>query len=326
MPRSRTTMSALTPSSTRASSPSANDVRSNRVSQATSAASSAKCSSAAGSRSMPISVPPEPRRSAISRAWPAPPTVQSIAVCPGCGSSASISSPARTGTWLAVMSSRMVKTCGELGDAIGRRLVLGLPGAAIPGLEVVAGPENADLALQPGVGDQLGGQHHATRAVELGVEGRAEEAALELLVLARERIEPVEGPAVLRFVLGLRPDLDARAGAPGEHDAVGQHRAELGGHGEPVLGVEREVEGATEGHVESPWRWAGPRWRSGRSPATPVRLRGASYPTFPHSATQLSSIAPQTLVHDTEFRREARSDRGSQGGRTAGAAAPATAT
>ena len=96
---------------------------------------------------------------------------------------------ARTGTWLAVMSSRMVKTCGELGDAIGRGLVLGLPTAAVPDLEVVAGAENADLALQPGVGDQLGGQHHATRAVELGVEGGAEEVALTLLEVAVELAE-----------------------------------------------------------------------------------------------------------------------------------------
>ena len=39
-----------------------------------------------------------------------------------------------------------------------------------------------------------------------------------------------------------------------------------------------------------------PRWRSGRSPATPDRLfRGERYPTLSHSATQLSSFVPQTL-------------------------------
>jgi hypothetical protein len=55
--------------------------------------------------SIPISVPLEPIRSAIRRAWPPPPTVQSTASEPGCGSSSSISSPARTGTWLIVISS-----------------------------------------------------------------------------------------------------------------------------------------------------------------------------------------------------------------------------
>ena len=44
-----------------------------------------------------------PRRSAISRAWPPPPNVQSIAVCPGRGSSRSISSPASTGMCVEVV-------------------------------------------------------------------------------------------------------------------------------------------------------------------------------------------------------------------------------
>ena len=35
---------------------------------------------------------------------------------PGCGSSSSISSPASTGTWVVVMSSRMAKARGDLGD------------------------------------------------------------------------------------------------------------------------------------------------------------------------------------------------------------------
>src|SRR4051794_18992177 len=209
MPRSSSTRSARTPSATRVSSPSANDMRRKRVSQATSAASCAKCSSAAGSRSMPISVPPGPRRSATSRAWPAPPTVQSIAVWPGRGSSASISSPARTGTWMAVMSRRMVKTCGELGDTVGGALVLGLPAAAVPDLEVVAGPQHGDVALEVRVADQVARDHDPPGRVELGVGGRAEQVALELLVLAREGVEALERAAVLALVLGLRPNLDA---------------------------------------------------------------------------------------------------------------------
>ena len=42
----------------------------------------------------------------------------------------------------------------------------------------------------------------------------------------------------------------------------------------------------------------GPRWRSGRSPSTPVRYRRL-YPTFPHNATQLAHFLPRmsTLEH-----------------------------
>jgi hypothetical protein len=83
-----------------------------RVAQATSAASSAKRSSAIGSRSIPISVPLGPTRSAISRACPPPPIVQSTATAPGCGSSSSISSPARTGMWMETMSSSVVISSG----------------------------------------------------------------------------------------------------------------------------------------------------------------------------------------------------------------------
>src|SRR2546421_2664346 len=254
MPRSSTTRSAWPRSSTRVSRPSTNAMRRKRVSQATSAASSAKCSSAAGSRSIPISVPAGPRRSATSRAWPAPPTVQSIAVWPGRGSSASISSPARTGTWMAVMSRRMVKTCSELGDTVGGALVLALPGGAIPDLEVVAGAQYGDVAVESGVPDQVAGDHHAPGGVELGVRRRAEEVPLELLVLARERVEAFERAPVLALVLGLRPDLDTGAGPAREHHPVGEGGAKPGGHREPVLCVQREVEGATEGHVEIPLR------------------------------------------------------------------------
>ena len=53
--------------------------------------------------------PSAPSRSATRRAWPPAPNVQSTATSPGWGSSASISSPASTGTCVRVMSSRMAK-------------------------------------------------------------------------------------------------------------------------------------------------------------------------------------------------------------------------
>ena len=92
-------------------------MRRKRVSQATSAASSSKRSSAAGSRSTQTSVPPAPIRSAISRAWPPAPKVQSTTVSPGPGAVRSISSPARTGTCVRVMSRRIAKSLRHLPDA-----------------------------------------------------------------------------------------------------------------------------------------------------------------------------------------------------------------
>src|SRR2546421_12174031 len=88
---------------------------------------------------------------------------------------------------MAVMSRRMVKTCGELGDTIGGALVLALPGGAIPDLEVVAGAQYGDVAVESGVPDQGAGDHHAPGGVELGVRRRAGEGPPELPVLARER-------------------------------------------------------------------------------------------------------------------------------------------
>ncbi len=72
----------------RASSASASSKRSeiNRVSHGASAANSSKRSAAAGSRSMEISVPSAPIRSASRRAWPPPPKVQSTTTRPAAGS------------------------------------------------------------------------------------------------------------------------------------------------------------------------------------------------------------------------------------------------
>ena len=61
-------MSASTPSSSSWARPSTNDARMKRVVHATSAASSAKRSAAAGSRSIAMSVPFGPMRPASSRA------------------------------------------------------------------------------------------------------------------------------------------------------------------------------------------------------------------------------------------------------------------
>src|SRR2546421_12511593 len=129
---------------------------------------------------MPSRGPAGPRRSAIRRAWPPPPTVASTAVWPGRGASRSISSPASTGTWVAVMSRRSVKARGDVGDAAAQVRVVLAPAAAIPDLQRLPGARDHDLAGEPAVLEQEGGDHHATGRVELGVDGVGGEEAREL--------------------------------------------------------------------------------------------------------------------------------------------------
>src|ERR671919_1112657 len=129
-------------------------MRRKRVSHATSAASSSKRRSAAGSRSMQTSVPVGPSRSATSRAWPPAPKVQSIAVSPGAGAVRSISSPARTGMWTRLMSRRIAKALGHLPDLGVEGLLLGLPALPRPHLEVISHPDDHDLLLDAGVREE----------------------------------------------------------------------------------------------------------------------------------------------------------------------------
>src|SRR4051794_34758700 len=164
----------------------------NRSRHGASSAMAAKRSSAAGSRSTAISSPSGPRRSATRRAWPPPPKVQSTATSPGCGSRRSISSPASTGTWAEVMSTRMAKAGGELFDVdLG---VLGGPGVAVPDLQRGADAGDHDVLLQARVLHEARRHHHAPRGVDLGGERVGGEVALDPptlggeLVHARERM------------------------------------------------------------------------------------------------------------------------------------------
>src|SRR4051812_556439 len=154
-----------------------------RVSHGSSAASSAKCLSATGSRSMAISVPSGPSRSATSRAWPPAPNVQSIAVSPAWGASTSTSSAARTGTWPSVccrgMSSRMAKSTRDVVHLGGQAIVEDLPGALVPDLQAVLGAHDHDVLLQRGVVHERGRQADAAGAVELAVVGVAGVKALD---------------------------------------------------------------------------------------------------------------------------------------------------
>src|SRR5215218_8683515 len=162
-----------------------------------------------------MSRPSGPSRPATRRAWPPPPNVQSTATSPGCGSRSSISSPARTGTWVAVMSSRMAKAGGDVGKLVGEGGVVVGPGAA------------------------------------LGVERVGGEVAVELARGLRQRVEPGERGGHVLVERLRRPHLYAALDALGQHDALTERGPELGRDREPVLGVEGVVEGAAEGHRSS---------------------------------------------------------------------------
>src|SRR4051794_20158577 len=198
-----------------------------RVRQATSAASSAKRSSAAGSRSIAMSSPPGPSRSATSRAWPPPPNVQSTATSPGWGSRRSMSSPARTGTCVVDMSTSMAEGGGDVGELVGERGVVVGPCAAVPHLQAVAGAGDDDLLAQHAVLEQDGGDHHAPGGIEIGVEGVGAEEALQLARVRRQRVHALQraGGVSLEALGG--PDLHAALDALGKDDALRQRSTEL---------------------------------------------------------------------------------------------------
>src|SRR5205814_7428446 len=171
------------PSASSSSRASEKSMRMKRVAHTASRANSSKRSSAAGSRSTHTSVPVGPIRSATSRAWPPSPKVQSTTVSPGCGSSRSISSPARTGTCVRVMSRRMAKALSDLDDFVAQFPLVGDPLVPIPDLEVIEVPHDHDLLVNRGVVQKLLIQRHAAGRVELAVEGAAREESCELPAL-----------------------------------------------------------------------------------------------------------------------------------------------
>src|SRR3954451_3808302 len=238
-------------SSCSCSSASAKSARMNRKRHGASSASAAKRSSAAGSRSTAMSSPSGPSRPATRRAWPPPPNVQSTATSPGCGSRCSTSSPARTGTWVAVMSSRMAKAGGDVGKLGGQGGVVLGPGGAVPDLEAVAGAGHDDVLPEAAVLEEERRHHDAAGAVELGVERVGGEEAVELPCGVREPVLAGERRAHVRVERAGRPDLHAALDALGQHHALTQRGPELGRDREPVLGVEGVVEGAAESHSSS---------------------------------------------------------------------------
>src|SRR3954453_17703541 len=282
-PRSRYAMSACTCSSQSCSSAEALSMRRKRVSHGTSREKASKRSSAAGSRSMQISVPSGPSRSATSRAWPPSPKVQSMAVSPGRGSSRSISSPAKTGTWVRVMSRRMAKALRDLDDLAIQLLLVRLPAGAVPDLDVVEVADHDDFLLDPGVLHQRLAERHAAGRVELHVPRVPREVAREAAALLRDRVEVAEEALGPLLEGGRRPDRDAGLERLRENHSIAEGGPELGGHVQSLLCVERVVELPAERQLclrlpcRMRGRWSGvlggPRCRSGRSPATTARSR-----------------------------------------------------
>src|SRR3954454_12601029 len=155
----------------------------NRMAHGASLASSSKRSSAAGSRSMQTRVPSEPSRSATRRAWPPAPKVQSTAISPAAGCVMSISSPARTGTCVRVMSRRIAKALRHLPDLRVESLLLAQPALLAPDLQVVAHTHHHDLLVDPRVAHEGGRQRDPARGVEVELPRVALEVARELAVL-----------------------------------------------------------------------------------------------------------------------------------------------
>src|SRR5215207_6514575 len=217
-------------------------MRRKRVSQATSAASSSKRDSAAGSRSMQTSVPVEPSRSATRRAWPPAPKVQSTAVSPLAGAVTSISSPASTGTCTGLMSRRMAKALRHLPDFRVEGLLDRAPALRAPDLEVIPDAHDHDLLLDRRVREQRRRQGHPAARVELDLEGVALVETAQLAVLGAHRVQLPERALDDRLVRVRRPDRHAGLGILGEHGPVREGRAKASRDAQPVLRVQRMLE------------------------------------------------------------------------------------
>src|SRR3954447_2390804 len=161
-----------------------------------------------------------------------------MAVSPGCGSSRSISSPASTGTWVRVMSRRMAKALRDLDDLAIQLLLVRLPAAAIPDLDVVEIADHDDFLLDPGVLHQRLAEGHAAGRVELHVPRVPREVAREAAALLGDRVEVAEEALRPLLERRRRPDRDAGLEGLGENHSIGERRPELGGHVQPLLCVE----------------------------------------------------------------------------------------
>ena len=124
--------------------------------------------------------------------------------------------------------------------------------------------------------------------------GAAVEEALELGQPRRQRRKLCERALGVALVLLRTPYAHARLQVHGhrQHHALGQRRSVAGRHREPVLRVERMVEGAAKGdHWEAPklvYRAGVEEWEEPLHPGSLPR----TYPTFSHNATLFAHLLP----------------------------------
>src|SRR5690349_15177057 len=273
MPKSKTIPSGRTPSPRSPSRAATKSARRKRAAAGASAANSRQRASDAGSRSTAISSPPGPSRSAIRRACPPPPKVQSTKVSPGCGSRRSTSSSARTGSWslgtylrfagdsaavfvaagyldptircvavpepISASSLVLGEVLRHIRDLLRHFLLVGVPALGAPDLEpVVRADDDAGSLPQAGVLDQLLGQADSPRRVQGVVEGAAVEVAPHHPALPAERIGLAEELLGEALVARGREHPDGGFESLSENDSIGQRRAEPRRDREAVLRVE----------------------------------------------------------------------------------------
>src|SRR5882757_3373957 len=100
----------------------------------------------------------------------------------------SISSPARTGTWVRVMSRRMAKALRDAGDVVGKVGLIGGVARAIPDLQVVDVADDDDLTVDASVLEKRRVERDAAGRIEVDVERSTAEEAGEAAALGAEGV------------------------------------------------------------------------------------------------------------------------------------------
>src|SRR5262245_8340186 len=186
-------------------------------------------------------------------AWPPAPKVASTTLSPRCRSSSSATSAASTGT-CSTADLLLRETFGNILHAPVACCLLAHPALAVPHLEVPARTGDDDILLQPRVLEQRRRQHHAALPVQLALVGAGEEPAPQHPRLTRERVEPLQARLDEGVPAAAREHEQAPVKAFGDHRALRECRAELGGEGEAVLCIKSLRELAEQHGVHLPFR------------------------------------------------------------------------
>src|SRR5687768_14146346 len=180
---------------------------------------------AAPSASRPRRRPSGLLASRTRSAWPPPPRVASMCRLPATGASIATTSSDMTGTCVAGCSL-VIASDPEPADGLGegRRVVhglaVGLPALGRPDLAVVADADDQRLGADPHLLAQVRRDQDAALAVHVGLEGAAEDLALEE---PPGRIRDGDGRGLLGQEVPAGPRVDGEAAV----DPAGQDRASL---------------------------------------------------------------------------------------------------